>query len=187
MSTRGEANDRLTRLDGESGGARSGVGAGSLRVAGSGHCVAAGRGSGALPGRARALRAWPAAPWWQWCWRSPSPWQSAGRRAAVSSKLPAPPRPALRLATLPAHGHGVIQTPQEPAPPRWFVPAWLGGVSLFYLYSLARLDGRHPPEDARHFRGAARVAGARAKPRRAVGPPHAPSRCWNRASSTCPW
>ena len=56
--------------------------------------------------------------------------------AAVSSKLPAPPRPALRLATLPAHGHGVIQTPQEPAPPRWFVPAWLGGVSLFYLYSL---------------------------------------------------
>ncbi|MDR3703456.1 MAG: GWxTD domain-containing protein [Candidatus Sulfopaludibacter sp.] len=54
----------------------------------------------------------------------------------ASSKLPVGPRAALRLTPLPARGHGAIPTPPEPAPPRWFVPAWLGGVSLFYLYSL---------------------------------------------------
>jgi Zn-dependent protease with chaperone function len=56
--------------------------------------------------------------------------------STASSKLPLGPRSALRVAPLPVRGR-IIQTPPEPAPPRWFVPAWLSGVSLFYLYSLA--------------------------------------------------
>jgi GWxTD domain-containing protein len=54
----------------------------------------------------------------------------------ASSKLPVAPRPALRLVPLPERTDGALQVPTESAPPRWFVPAWLGGVSLFYLYSL---------------------------------------------------
>ena len=45
------------------------------------------------------------------------------------------PAGALHLAPL-VPDDGTFVVPRESAPPRWFVPAWLGGVSLFYLYSL---------------------------------------------------
>lgn len=45
---------------------------------------------------------------------------------------------ALRLAPRPdSMDRGGIDTLRESGPPRWFVPVWLGGVSLFYCYSLA--------------------------------------------------
>ena len=60
------------------------------------------------------------------CWPARTP----------SAKLAAAPRAAIRLAPLPPATDGAIRTLPESAPPSWFVPAWLGGVSLFYLYSL---------------------------------------------------
>jgi GWxTD domain-containing protein len=60
------------------------------------------------------------------CWPAAMPHGLVVRTAAT---LPLPPRPDRAAA-------GAIDTLRQWTPPVWFVPVWLGGVSLFYLYSL---------------------------------------------------
>ncbi|SPE38896.1 Peptidase M56, BlaR1 [Candidatus Sulfopaludibacter sp. SbA3] len=49
---------------------------------------------------------------------------------------PAPPH-RLHLLPLPETARPAAIDTLRPGPPGWFVPVWLGGVSLFYCYSLA--------------------------------------------------
>ena len=58
-------------------------------------------------------------------WPAALPQHAAPVRAQAARALPLP--------EVPDTG---VETPPHFAPPRWFVPVWLGGVSLFYLYSL---------------------------------------------------
>ena len=51
--------------------------------------------------------------------------------------IAAGPLPALRLAPAPAlDGASSLDGLRESGPPAWLVPVWMGGVSLFYCYSL---------------------------------------------------
>jgi GWxTD domain-containing protein len=51
--------------------------------------------------------------------------------------IAAGPLPALRLAPVPPlDGASSLDGLRESGPPSWLVPVWMGGVSLFYCYSL---------------------------------------------------
>ena len=61
------------------------------------------------------------------CWPSGLPRARIAEGAAAALHLPQGPDAATRSA---------LDGLRDSAPPAWFVPVWLGGVSLFYLYSL---------------------------------------------------
>ncbi|HWC97694.1 MAG TPA: GWxTD domain-containing protein [Candidatus Sulfopaludibacter sp.] len=61
------------------------------------------------------------------CWPAAEPTRQVGPGAMRHVPLAPAPDPA---------GRAAIDALKQPGPPPWLVPVWMGGVSLFYCYSL---------------------------------------------------